>query len=154
MSYSKDEELLKKILNNIIHSTAGIKNAIIIDDTGITIMSRSKFATGDDVSVEKIGAIGGAVFTAGEEQGFLLGYGEIRLQITEYKQGMLFSVAVGNGTLCLATDNNVQIGYIRAVLKKWAPKIAVILARYLKTDQEAMNKELKELFNSDTMGLL
>ncbi|MHA1457849.1 MAG: hypothetical protein ACTSR5_18075 [Promethearchaeota archaeon] len=77
MSYSKDEVALRKILKTIITSTPGLKYAIIIDDTGITIMSESKFtfSNEEEISVEKIGAIGGAVFTAGEEQGHILGYG-------------------------------------------------------------------------------
>lgn len=155
MSYSQDERLLKKILTNIISSTAGLKHAIIIDDTGLTILSQSKysFSGEDDISVEKIGAIGGAVFSAGEEQGLILGYGEIQLQITEYTKGMIFSIKTGKGILCLATDFNVQIGFIRALIKKWAPRIARLLERYLKSsDQETINEELKELFSPDTIG--
>lgn len=156
LSYSQDERALKQILANIINSTAGLKHAIIIDDTGITIMSESKFtfSNEDDISVEKIGAIGGAVFTAGEEQGHILGYGNIDLQITEYHKGMIFSVKIGNGVLCIATDKNVQIGYIRAIMKKFSSKIAIILNRYLQGDQSEINKELKELFSSDTISLL
>ncbi|MFX0071703.1 MAG: roadblock/LC7 domain-containing protein [Candidatus Hermodarchaeota archaeon] len=155
MSYSEDESLLKKILTTIINSTAGLKHAIIIDDTGLTILSQSKFSFSGDqnVSVEKIGAIGGAVFTAGEEQGLILGYGDIKTQITEYDKGLIFSIKTGKGILCLATDLNVQIGFIRALLKKWSPKIALILERYLKSsEQESISKELKELFNPDTVG--
>ena len=155
MSYSKDETILKKILTNIINSTAGLKHAIMIDDTGLTILSQSKFSFSGDqnISVEKIGAIGGAVFTAGEEQGLILGYGNIKTQITEYDNGLIFSVKTGKGVLCLATDLNVQIGFVRALIKKWAPKIASVLERYLKSsDQEAISDELKELFNPDTIG--
>jgi predicted regulator of Ras-like GTPase activity (Roadblock/LC7/MglB family) len=155
LSYSQDERLLKKILTNIINSTAGLKHAIIIDDTGLTILSQSKysFSGEDDISVEKIGAIGGAVFSAGEEQGLILGYGEIQLQITEYTKGMIFSIKTGKGILCLATDFNVQIGFIRALIKKWAPKMGRLLERYLKSsDQETINEELKELFSPDTIG--
>ncbi|MEJ2251364.1 MAG: hypothetical protein P8Y70_12180 [Candidatus Lokiarchaeota archaeon] len=155
MNYSEDERMLKRILTTIINSTAGLKHAIIIDDTGITIMSQSKFnISGNNISVEKIGAIGGAVFMAGEEQGQILGYGNINLQITEYNQGMIFSVKIGKGVLCLATDSNVQIGFIRAILKKWAPQIGRILENYLKSDQEVISKELKELFNSDSVSLM
>lgn len=155
MSYSQDEAILKKILTNIINSTAGLKHAIMIDDTGLTILSQSKFSFSGDqnISVEKIGAIGGAVFTAGEEQGLILGYGNIKTQITEYDNGLIFSVKTGKGVLCLATDLNVQIGFVRALIKKWAPKIASVLERYLKSsDQEAISDELKELFSPDTIG--
>jgi len=155
LNYSQDEAILKKILTNIINSTAGLKHAIMIDDTGLTILSQSKFSfSGDNnISVEKIGAIGGAVFTAGEEQGLILGYGNIKTQITEYDNGLIFSVKTGKGVLCLATDLNVQIGFVRALIKKWAPKIATVLERYLKSsDQEAISDELKELFSPDTIG--
>ena len=156
MSYSQDEAILKKIIHDIINSTPGLKNVILIDDTGITIMSEAKFTflNENDISVEKIGAIGGAVFTAGEEQGHILGYGEIDLQFTEYYKGMIFSVKVGKGILCIAADKNVQIGFVRAIMKKYAPKLTTILNRYLQTDQGEINKELKELFSSDTLGLL
>ncbi len=157
MSYSQDENTLKKILNEIINSTPGLKYAIIIDDTGITIVSESKFilkASKDDISVEKIGAIGGAVFTAGEEQGYILGYGNIHLQITEYFKGMIFSIKAGKGVLCVASDKNIQIGLVRAIMNKYSPKIAVILNQYIQTEEGEINKELKELFNADTVSLL
>ena len=150
MSYSEDEKLLKQVLNTIINSTAGLKHVLVIDDTGITIMSESKFNVAkDDVTVEKIGAIGGAVFIAGEEQGQILGYGDIRIQITEYYDGMIFSAKVGNGVLCIATDNKVQIGFVRALLNRYAIKIGQILGNYLKQDQEGINNELKALFGTD-----
>ena len=156
LSYSEDEIKLKKILNTIISSTPGLKYAIITDDTGITIMSQSKFTFSDNesISVEKIGAIGGAVFIAGEEQGHILGYGNISLQITEYFEGMIFSMKVGKGVLCITTDKKVQIGFIIAVMKKWTPKITVILNRYLQDDQGEIGKEIRELFRSDSVGLL
>jgi predicted regulator of Ras-like GTPase activity (Roadblock/LC7/MglB family) len=156
LSYSEDEIKLKKILNTIINSTPGLKYVIITDDTGITIMSQSKFtfSENESVSVEKIGAIGGAVFIAGEEQGHILGYGNISLQITEYFEGMIFSMKVGKGVLCISTDKKVQIGFIIAIMKKWAPKITVVLNRYLQEDQGEMSKEIRELFRSDTVELL
>jgi len=158
LSYSQDERILKKLLKEIINSTPGLKYAIIIDDTGITIMSEAKFIlkTSDEenISVEKIGAIGGAVFTAGEEQGYILGYGKIHLQITEYFKGMIFSLKVGKGILCIATDKNIQIGLVRAIMKKYSQKISSVLDSYLQEEKGEMKKELKELFNSDTISLL
>jgi predicted regulator of Ras-like GTPase activity (Roadblock/LC7/MglB family) len=153
MSYSEDENILRQVLTAIVNSTAGLKHAIIIDDTGITILSQSKFtfAPDNEISVEKIGAIGGAVYTAGEEQGQILGYGNMNLQITEYNNGMIYSVRAGKGVLVVATDPNVQIGFIRATLKKWAPKIAQILNKHiLKGAPETISDDLKELYSSDT----
>ena len=152
-SLSKDEAILKKILSTIVNSTAGLKHAIIIDESGITILSQSKFAFAKDneISVEKIGAIGGAVYTAGEEQGQILGYGNMNLQITEYNNGMIYSVRAGKGVLVVATDLNVQIGYIRAILKKWAPQISKVLSRHLvRSGKVTISEDLKGLYNSDT----
>ncbi len=156
MSYTEDELRLKKILTTIINSAAGLKYALLTDDTGITILSQAKFkfSNHQGISVEKIGAIGGAVFVAGEEQGHILGYGSINLQITEYLEGMIFSMKVGKGVLCIVSDNNAQIGFIRATMKKWGPMLTSILDRYLKADQAEMSKEVKELFKSDTFGML
>ena len=156
MSYSEDEIRLKKILTTIINSTAGLKYALLTDDTGITILSQSKFKFSDNngVSVEKIGAIGGAVFVAGEEQGHILGYGSINLQITEYLEGMIFSMKVGKGVLCIVADKNAQIGFIRATMKKWGPMLESILDRYLESDQAELGKEMKDLFKTDSMGML
>ena len=48
----------------------------------------------------------------------------------------------------------VQIGFIIAIMKKWAPKITMVLNQYLQDDQGEMSKEIKELFRTDTVGLL
>ncbi len=156
MSFSEDEAILKKMLTTIINSAAGLKSVLLVDDTGITIVSQSKFQFSDNNgnSVEKIGAIGSAVFIASEEQGEILGYGAIGLQITEYYEGMIFSMKVGKGVLCVATDKNVQIGFIRAFIKKWAPKISTVIDRYLQTDSGEISKEIKELFKPNTIGML
>ena len=121
-----------------------------MDSSGITLVSVSKFATdGGDWSVEKIGAIGGAVFQAAQEQGEILGYGEIKIQITEYDKGYIFGTKVGEGILILATDNMIQIGILKMVLQRWAPKIIKILKAYLSVDQQAISQELKSLFTTD-----
>ncbi len=151
MSFTKDEQILKKILRSIINSTAGIKYVILVDDSGITLLSQSKFKQSDDAPVKKMGAIGGAVLRGGEEQGHILGYGDIRLQITEYDKGMLFSHKIGKGVMCIATETNINLGFLRAVIKKWVPKLKQIMDRYLSTDQEGLKEQLKGLFNSDTI---
>jgi len=147
---SKEEQKLRLILENIVNSTTGIRNVILLDSSGITLVSVSKFTTnGGDWSVEKIGAIGGAVFQAAQEQGEILGYGGIKIQITEYDKGFLFGTKVGDGILVLATDSLVQIGILKMVLQKWAPKIKAILSSYLAVDQKALSQELRSLFTPD-----
>lgn len=155
LGYTEDELILKRIMSAIINSTSGLKDVLLCDDTGITFLSETKFRFTEEngVSVENIGAISSAVFVAGEEQGHILGYGSINLQITEYDEGMIFSIKVGEGVLSISTDKNVQIGFIRSTMKKWAPKITRVLNRYLQADQEELSKEVRELFRSDNVGM-
>lgn len=147
---SKDERTLKLILEKIMNSTIGIRHVILMDSSGITLMSVSKFAVeGVEGTVERIGAISGAVFQAGEEQGDILGYGKIKIQITEYDKGFLFGMKLDDGIACVVTDVDVQIGILKMILQKWAPKIKEILKRYLYTDQKVISSELKSLFGSE-----
>jgi len=156
VNLSEYEQILKQILKQIVSSTPGLRHAIIIDEAGITITSESKFSfTADkNVSIEKIGAIGGAVFTAGEEQGYILGYGNIDLQITEYDKGLVFAGKVGKGVLCVITDKNVQIGYVRTIIKRFGPKISHVLNKYFETEKESLDENLKKLIGTDHLGFL
>lgn len=152
---SRDEHNLKLILEKILNSTIGIRHVILMDSSGITLMSVSKFTTeGSEGTVERIGAIGGAVFQAGEEQGDILGFGEIKIQITEYDKGFLFGMKLEDGIACVVTDVDVQIGILRMILQKWAPKIKELLKRYLSADQKVVGKELKTLFKSEDFEFL
>jgi predicted regulator of Ras-like GTPase activity (Roadblock/LC7/MglB family) len=150
---SKDERTLKLILERIMNSTIGVKHVILMDNAGITLMSVSKFASnGLEGTVERIGAIGGAVFQAGEEQGDILGYGKIKIQITEYLKGYLIGYKVGEeGILCVVTDSDIQVGIIKMFLEKWEPKIKTLLKRYLSSDQKVASEELKSLFGSEKL---
>lgn len=152
---SSDERTLKLILEKILNSTIGIRHVILMDSSGITLMSVSKFTTaGSEGTVERIGAIGGAVFQAGEEQGDILGFGKIKIQITEYDKGFLFGMKLDDGIACVVTDVDVQIGILRMILQKWAPKIKELLKRYLSADQKVISEELKALFSSEDFEFL
>ncbi|MHA1897338.1 MAG: hypothetical protein ACTSU2_08095, partial [Promethearchaeota archaeon] len=70
-----DELIIEKILNRILMGAAGIREVILMDRTGITITYVSKLNTNKKINIDKIGAIGGAVFQAVEEQGECLEYG-------------------------------------------------------------------------------
>ncbi len=153
---SEDERTLKLILEKIMNSTIGIRHVILMDSSGITLKSVSKFAVdGVEGTVERIGAIGGAVFQAGEEQGEILGFGKIKIQITEYDKGFLFGMKIGDsGIICVITDIDIQVGILKMILQKWALKIKEILKRYLYTDHKVISSELKSLFGSEDFEFL
>jgi len=65
--YSSDDiKRRKNKFSNIIKSDSGIKKVILVDRTGLTIASISKFSY-FPADVDGIGAIASAVFCASEE---------------------------------------------------------------------------------------
>lgn len=117
-----------------------------MDRTGLLIVSESKYAT-EPVDLDRIGAISGALYQAGEEQGVFLNYGELDMQILQFNRGILFAISTGTGILCVTTDKNVQIGLITAFMRRYAKPIAKILSRLLESDEEVISQELKTLFD-------
>ncbi len=68
---------------------------------------------------------------------------------------MIFSLKVGKGILTVATDKNIQIGLVKAIMNKYSQKIAQVLNSYLQQeDQGEIKKELAELFSADSISLL
>ncbi len=148
-----NEEILKHILSTILRSSPGIRSVVLMDRTGLLIQSEHKFTVDPSLDLERMGAIAGALFQAGEEQGETLNYGELELQISEYKHGILVCVSCGSGVLCVASDKNIQVGLLRTLLKKFSPNIANILKNFLESDEETVTQELKGLFD-DSLNIL
>ncbi|OLS13061.1 MAG: regulator protein [Promethearchaeota archaeon CR_4] len=146
-SKETDEEMLKHILATILRSSPGIRSVILMDRSGLLIQSEHKFTVDPNLDLERIGAIAGALFQAGEEQGETLNYAELELQISEYKLGILICVSCGSGVLCVASDKNIQVGLLRTMLKKFSPNIANILKTFLESDETTIAQELKGLFD-------
>ena len=122
----EDEELsidarsFDNILSKIIKSESGIKKVILVDRTGVTIASVSKFSKFSyfPVDVDGIGAIASAVFCASEEQGKNLDLGELEVVTSEFSGGKIFASSCGpKGILTLITDPDINIGLIRLILK-------------------------------------
>ena len=143
--------MIDQILNKVLRSGPGVKYVILLDRTGITISNASKFRTDKNTNIDRLGAIGGAVFQAVEEQGGCMDYGKISNQITEYEQGYIFSVSAGEGILMVITDKNINIGLIRNSAMKYRNVLDKILARYLNQDTDIIAQELKSLINPEHM---
>ena len=112
-----DEPHWNIILSKIIKSESGIKKVILVDRTGFTIASVSKFSY-FPVDSDGIGAIASAVFCACEEQGKNLDLGELEIFTSEFSGGKIFASSCGpKGILTLITDPDINIGLIRLILK-------------------------------------
>ncbi|GAB4319394.1 MAG: hypothetical protein Kow0069_22890 [Promethearchaeota archaeon] len=136
---------MEKITRAIITSSPGIRHVILMDRTGLLITSQSKFAM-RDADLDKIGAISGALYQAGEEQGVFLDLGQLALQVLHFENGVLFVISCGPGILCVTGDKNVQVGLITALMRRYAKPIGNILARLLEADEETVTAEFRGLF--------
>jgi predicted regulator of Ras-like GTPase activity (Roadblock/LC7/MglB family)/GTPase SAR1 family protein len=118
---SFDTKRFKNILSKIIKSESGVKKVILVDRTGLTVASVSKFSKFSyfPVDIDGIGAIASAVFCASEEQGKNLDLGELEIVTSEFSGGKIFTSSCGpKGILTLITDPDINIGLIRLILKR------------------------------------
>jgi hypothetical protein len=118
------------VLSKIIKTEAGIRKVILVDRTGLTIAHVSKFSY-FPVDVDGVGAIASAVFVASEEQGVNLDLGDLDIVSSEFGKGKIFAASCGKGILCVITDNDVNIGLVRLVIKREAEEIQQLLNEFL-----------------------
>ncbi len=113
------------------------------------IANSSKYAF-KQLDLDAIGAIMGAVFQAGEEEGNALEFNGLEIQINEFKQGFRFAVACEDaGVLGVISDKDIQIGLVRASMKKFAPLLGKAMKKLFSTSNSAAMEDLRDLFSSD-----
>ena len=128
---SIDTKSFDNILSKIIKSESGIKKVILVDRTGLTIASVSKFSY-FPADIDGIGAIASAVICACEQQGKNLDLGNLEVVISEFSGGKIFSSSCGpKGALTLISDPDINIGLIRLMLKRSGNELKQILDGFL-----------------------
>jgi len=128
---SSDTRSFDNILSKIIKSESGIKKVILVDRTGLTIASVSKFSY-FPADVDGIGAIASAVLCASEQQGKSLDLGDLEIVISEFSGGKIFTSSCGpKGVLSLISDPDINIGLIRLILKRSGDELKEILDGFL-----------------------
>ncbi|MBY8991914.1 MAG: roadblock/LC7 domain-containing protein [Candidatus Lokiarchaeota archaeon] len=106
------------ILKKVFKSQPGIKKVILVDKTGKTIASVSKFSY-FSVAVDSIGATVSAIFCASEEQGKNLELGRLEIITSEFENGKIIaSNFCSDAVLTLICDSDLNIGLIRLVLAR------------------------------------
>lgn len=142
MSISIDTKSFDNILSKIIKSESGIKKVILVDRTGLTIASVSKFSY-FPADVDGIGAIASAVFCASEEQGKNLELGNLEIVTSEFIGGKIFASSCGpKGVLTLISDPDINIGLIRLILKRSGDELKEILDEFLAESPDIMDSGL------------
>ena len=136
---SIDTKSFDYILSEVLNSESGIKKVILVDRTGLTIASVSKFSY-FPADVDGIGAIAGAVFSATEEQGESLELGGLHLVTTEFSGGKIFTSGCGSkAVLTLISDPDINIGLIRLILERFGHELKKILDEFLGDDDDILN---------------
>ncbi|MBD3186119.1 hypothetical protein GF325_04765 [Candidatus Bathyarchaeota archaeon] len=150
----EDLAMIKKILEKIGLSVPSIKHCLLMDRTGLLIASYTKYIF-KEIDIDATGAIIGAVFQAAEEEASTLQYNELEIQINEYDDGFRFAVSCGDaGVLSVITEKDVQIGLVRASMKKYAPYLTKLLKKIFNTSNAKAMDDLKDLFSSDFESFL
>lgn len=125
-----DPKEFETILTKVIRADGGIKKAILVDRTGLTISHVSRF-TYYASDADAIGVIASAVFCASEEQGSSLHIGNLKIVTSEFETGVIFAVSTGRGVLCVITDRGINLGIIRLVMRKASSDLAEKLDVFL-----------------------
>ncbi len=146
-----DPRIFDKILTEVIRQEKGIRKVILVDKTGLTIANVSKLSY-YPVDVDSIGAIASAVFCASEEQGKNLQIGELEIVTSEFSEGKIFASACGKGVLCVVSEESVNIGMIRLVMKKQGAQLADELDKFLAV--EPLSPKESELDEEDLKSAL
>ncbi len=146
-----DPKTFDKILTDVIRQEKGIRKVILVDKTGLTIANVSKLSY-YPVDVDSIGAIASAVFCASEEQGKNLQIGELEIVTSEFSEGKIFASACGKGVLCVVSEESVNIGMIRLVMKKQGAQLADELDKFLAV--EPLSPKESELDEEDLKSAL
>ncbi len=141
---------INQILQQVGLSSPGIRYIILMDRTGMMVSSFKKYVF-KELELDSIGAIIGAALQAGEAEGVALEFTGFEIQITEFKDGFRFAVACEDiGVLAVISDKDVQIGLIRASMKKYAPALAKLLRKMFSSPSQSAMEDLKDLFSSDS----
>jgi predicted regulator of Ras-like GTPase activity (Roadblock/LC7/MglB family) len=152
---SESAQKIQKILEQIASSVPGIQRCVLMDRTGMLVSSFQRFSK-NGVDLDAASAIMGAVFQAAEEEGSTLTFGSLEIQINEFKNGFRFGVACEDvGVLSVITEKDVQIGMVRASMKKNAPTLAKLMKKLLGgTPTGLAMEDLRDLFSSEKSGFM
>ena len=140
---------INQILEQIGISVTGIQHCMLMDRTGLLVANYSKYVF-KEIDIDAVGAIVGAVFQAGEEESNTLEFNGLEIQINEFKDGFRFAVACEDaGVLSVISEKDVQLGLVRAAMKKYAPYLAKLMKKIFTSSSQSAMEDLKELFSSD-----
>lgn len=123
----------------MLKTDIGIKKLMLVDRTGLTIASVSKFSYFPN-DMDGIGAIASAVFVACEEQGKNLDIGDLNIVTSEFSGGKIFVSDCGpKGVIALVSDPDINIGLIRLLLKRSRKELKDVLGGFLSDIPEPFN---------------
>ncbi len=141
-----DSGRLDSVLHEILYSMQEMLHIIIIDRDGILVTSLSRVSE----CIEEIGEVSvfsGAMFESAVAQGACMDLGSVEFQLTEYSEGFLFGISVGQGLLTVMTRKSIPIGNVFQVLKQYRDEICSLLSNYEITDVP-LTDDIKSLFAS------
>lgn len=109
---------------------------MLVDRTGLIIASESKFSY-FPTDIDEVGATASAIFSASEDQGANLRLGSLKLITSEFSEGKVFVASCGSkGVLSLISGPNINLAWIRLILKRSTKELKEGLDRFFNGDNE------------------
>ncbi len=147
-----DSGRLDSVLHEILYSMQEMMHIIIIDRDGILVTSLSRVNECLD-EIGEVSVFSGAMFESAVAQGACMDLGSVEFQLTEYSEGFLFGISVGQGLLTVMTRKSIPIGNVFQVLKQYRDEICSLLSNYEITDVP-LTDDIRSLFQSQDFEII
>ncbi|WP_456419576.1 roadblock/LC7 domain-containing protein [Methanocaldococcus infernus] len=114
--------MLEKILIEI-NKTEGVKGSMVVGKDGLLIASQLP----SDVDAELVGAMLSAAYGAAEKACEEIKLGKIKQAMIEGEFGKALMIDIGDYILVVLTEDKVNLGLIRLIMKKAIDKIKAMI---------------------------
>jgi len=154
-SMQKNSELIHNSINQILHTSPSLKFVLLIDKNGIMISKVTKLSFFDsEREIDKLAVFSTAVCASAEEQGLGTPFGDLKITISEYNNGIIFITPIKNAIIVVGAEHETQIGLIRSKIYRIKSQIENAIDSFISEDlfgDAELNDQLKVLFQ-DTNG--
>ncbi|WP_423793260.1 roadblock/LC7 domain-containing protein [Methanocaldococcus indicus] len=114
--------MIEKILIEV-NKTEGINGSLVVGKDGLVIASQLP----GNIDAELVGAMTSAAYGAAERTVSEVGMGNLYQAMIEGEHGKILMVDAGEAILVVLTEEKVNLGLIRIIIRRAAEKIKAML---------------------------
>ncbi|WP_456471687.1 roadblock/LC7 domain-containing protein [Methanocaldococcus sp.] len=114
--------MIEKILMEI-NKTDGVKGSMVVGKDGLLIAAELP----KDIDAELVGAMVSAAYGAAERAAEEINLGNIKQSMIEGEFGKVLMIDAGDNILVVLTEDKVNLGLVRIIMKKAVEKLKAII---------------------------